>query len=353
MNLQVAEDARYYGALDGLRALSVLAVVWNHARPMGLSAPLASRGYLGVDVFFVISGFLITMLLLREEQRHGNVRLGSFWARRALRLWPLWYGILITLSALFLFVLPNAAMAKPFWRDLPWNATYTSNFIVPGTFLALSWSLALEEQFYLVWPPIVARLRSAAAPVLLFLGGLSVALHLGLFDGLILEWFGRDGARNLALRATLLPFVLGCSLALAPGVLARLARPALALPWLLVLLGCAALPDSVAPGQIRLGAQVAAAGLVAACVGPREPRWLSVRPLRWIGERAYGVYLLHLFCLQLVTSFRPWNHGERDFTAFALVALVSLGAAGLSYRFIERPFLQLKDRFRRGTTGRR
>ena len=345
-NQQVADDARYFGALDGLRALSVLAVVWHHARPTGLTAPAASRGFLGVDVFFVISGFLITALLLREERAHGAVRLGRFWVRRALRLWPLWYGILIVLSLVFLFAVPNAAMAAPFWRDLPWNATYTSNFIVPGTFLALSWSLAVEEQFYLVWPIALAKFRSAAAPMLLFLGGLSVGAHLGLFDALVVDGFGPAATRNLAFRATVLPLVLGASLALAPQWAARIARPALALPWLALLVACAALPEPVTEGQMRIGAQVAAAGLVAACVGPREPRWLTLRPLRWIGERAYGVYLLHLFCLQLVTGFGPWRNGERDLAAFTLVVLTSLVAAGLSYRFFERRFLALKDRFR-------
>jgi peptidoglycan/LPS O-acetylase OafA/YrhL len=338
--------ARYYSALDGLRALSVLAVVWNHARPTGLTAPITTRGYLGVDVFFVISGFLITTLLCREEARSGTVHLGRFWARRALRLWPLWYTILLALSVLFLVVLPDAAMAAPFWRDLPWNATYTSNFIVPGTFLALSWSLAVEEQFYVVWPLALTRLRSVAAPALLFLGGLSVGVHLGLFDGLIVDTLGPHGLQNYALGATVLPLVLGCALALLPAWTARLARPGLAPLWLAALIACALLSPLGSEGPMRLGAQVAAAGLVAACVGSRDPAWLSVRPLRWIGERAYGVYLLHIFCLQLVTSLAPWRDGERDMAAFLLVTALSLVAAGLSYRFLERPFLRLKGRFR-------
>ena len=162
----IAKTPAYFGALDGLRALSVIAVVWHHARPLDWQSPLAQRGFLGVDVFFVISGFLITHLLIREEARAGQVQLTKFWVRRALRLWPLWFTILAALSGLFLTVLSDAPMTAPFWRDLPYNATYTSNLIVPGTFLALSWSLALEEQFYAVWPLVWAKLRSAAAPLL-------------------------------------------------------------------------------------------------------------------------------------------------------------------------------------------
>ncbi len=345
--VQIAANSRYYPALDGLRALSVLAVVWHHARPTGLTDPLTTRGYLGVDVFFVISGFLITTLLCREQEEKGQVSLLRFWMRRILRLAPLWYAILAALSIVFLWVLPDAGMAPAFWRDLPWNATYTSNLIVPGTFLALSWSLAVEEQFYVLWPLVWAKIPSVAVPLLTFLGGVSIGIHLGLFDAVFTEWFGEIGAQALALRATVLPLVLGCALGLAPKFTARIARPELVLPWLAAIVLIAMAPERFTEGQMRLAAQFAAAGLVAACVGRIEPKWLAVPPLRWVGERAYGVYLLHLFCLQLVASFGPWRDGHRDLTAFLLVTALSLVAAGLSYRWLERPFLGLKRRFQR------
>lgn len=349
-----APSPGYFGALDGLRALSVIAVVWHHSRPTDLDSIVASRGYLGVDVFFVISGFLITHLLVREEERDGRVRLGKFWVRRALRLWPLWFTILIVLSILFLAVIPDAPMAAAFWRDLPWNATYTSNLIVPGTLLALSWSLALEEQFYVVWPLVWSKLRSAAMPLLLLLGGLSVGIHLGLFDALFVDWFGARGAQSVALKATVLPLVLGCALALLPQWTAKLSRPVFAMPCLAAVIAMATLGEPVTDGQMRLGAQLASAGLVAACVGPVGPSWLTFAPLRWIGERAYGVYLLHIFCLQLLPvvgsralpAGEAWTQGERGLGAFAFVLVTSLVAAGLSYRFLERPFLRLKSRFR-------
>lgn len=356
MVVPVSSPARptYFKSLDGLRALSVIAVVWHHARPLGTDSVLQTRGFLGVDVFFVISGFLITHLMLREREQHGRFQLAKFWVRRALRLWPLWFAILAVLSFLFLSVLPDAPMAAAFWNDLPWNATYTSNLIVPGTFLALSWSLALEEQFYLLWPLVWSKVQSAAAPLLLFLGGISVGIHLGLFDALLLEWFGPRGSQAFALRATVLPLVLGCALALAPHWTARLARPFLAPLWLALLIGIASLGEPVTAGQMQLAAQLASAGLVASCVGPVGPKWLSVAPLRWVGERAYGVYLLHIFCLQLLPivgshtlpTGEAWARGERGLGAFVFVVATSLVAAGLSYRFLERPFLRVKDRFR-------
>lgn len=343
---QAAPTAQYFPALDGLRALSVLAVVWHHAHPTDLTHVLSTRGYLGVDVFFVISGFLITTLLCREQETKGRVSLPRFWMRRALRLTPLWYAILGVLAVVFLFVVPDAPMAAAFWHDLPWNVTYTSDLIIPGTFLALSWSLAIEEQFYVLWPLIWAKVPSAAMPVLAFLGGGSIAIHLGLFDAVFLEWFGPEWHQLLALRATVLPLVLGCALGLAPGFTARIARPWLALPWLGAIILIAMAPPEVTHSQMRLAAQLAAAGLVAACASPTGPQWLSVRPLRWIGERAYGVYLLHLFCLQLLGSVGPWRDGHRDMYAFLVVFALSLVAAGLSYRWLEQPFLGLKRRFR-------
>ncbi|MEM8713107.1 MAG: acyltransferase [Planctomycetota bacterium] len=342
---EAAGQGRYYRALDGLRGLSVLAVVWHHARPLGFTSELSTRGYLGVDVFFVISGFLITTLLVREEARSGSVSLGRFWVRRALRLWPLWYAILTALALVFWLVIPNAAMAAPFWRDLPWNATYTSNLIVPGTFLALSWSLAVEEQFYIVWPLVWTKVRSAATPLLVFLGGLSVAVHLGLLDAVLVDAFGPIGAQALALKATVLPLILGCAAALGIEQLRWLTRGALAPLLAAVLVAVAALPAPVTEGQMRLVAQVFAAGLVVTCVGVNEPRWLMWKPLCRIGERAYGVYLLHLFALQLVMSLGPWQGGSRGWGGFFFAAVLGVAFAAVSYRWLESPFLRLKKRF--------
>src|SRR5688572_23888607 len=134
---------RVFVSLDGLRALAVLAVVWHHSpigRGIGIGGalwPATFRGYLGVDLFFVLSGFLITTLLLRERERCGRIAVGAFLARRALRILPLYYAVL-GLAALYLGVVrPDAAMTEPFFADLPWYATFTSNWIHAGTFFVI------------------------------------------------------------------------------------------------------------------------------------------------------------------------------------------------------------------------
>src|ERR1019366_3641918 len=145
-----------FGSLDGLRCLAVLPVVWHHATPRPPSG-LLGRGPLGVDLFFAISGFLITTLLLRERRDHGAVSAGRFYARRALRIFPAYY-LVLGLTALRPWLwIPDSPTRDHFLHNLPYWATYTSNWFIdfgvgyPVVF-AFGWSLATEEQFYAVWP---------------------------------------------------------------------------------------------------------------------------------------------------------------------------------------------------------
>ena len=136
---------RTFGSLDGIRAGSILAVIWHHATPRGaFSLAGLDRGYLGVDMFFVLSGFLIVTLLLREKDRNGSVSLKNFYARRTLRIFPVYYAVLACLTVLYLWK-PDAGSAGAFFAELPYYATYTSNWIEP-TVLALTWSLAGHVQ---------------------------------------------------------------------------------------------------------------------------------------------------------------------------------------------------------------
>src|ERR1019366_2756754 len=162
-----------FPSLDGLRCLAVLPVVWHHATPAPPSG-LLGRGPLGVDLFFAISGFLITTLLLRERRAHGAVSVGRFYARRALRIFPAYY-VVLGLTALRWLGMPASATRDHFLHNLPFWATYTSNWFVdfaPGhpVVFAFAWSLATEEQFYAVWPWLAKAprwLMPGAAPLLL------------------------------------------------------------------------------------------------------------------------------------------------------------------------------------------
>jgi peptidoglycan/LPS O-acetylase OafA/YrhL len=170
-------------SLDGLRGLAILAVMLNNARYL-------PGGFLGVDIFFVLSGFLITALLLQEWQRTGTIRLGAFYARRALRLLPALFALLaLVLVAPGLFYL-----AAPPWKDAAIAALYATNWVNAFSLrnmaiLDHTWSLTVEEQFYVLWPPLVPvllalRVRRRWILSMVLLGiSVSTSLRLLLWDG--------------------------------------------------------------------------------------------------------------------------------------------------------------------------
>ena len=153
---------RYFAGLDGLRCLSITAVVWHHCLPAN-SSGIATRGFLGVDLFFVLSGYLIVTLLLREKDRKGHISLKDFWLRRILRLVPAYYLALALLMLTYLVFKPNAPATAELLKSLPIYALYLSNWFSPQVpNLGPTWSLATEEQFYLVWPILEVLLSPLA-----------------------------------------------------------------------------------------------------------------------------------------------------------------------------------------------
>ncbi|MHC4824836.1 MAG: acyltransferase family protein, partial [Planctomycetota bacterium] len=212
MNHRDYLDRRTFGSLDGLRAASILAVIWHHATQRGIfSLPMADRGFLGVDMFFVLSGFLIVTLLLREFDRNGRISLRNFYARRTLRIFPVYYAVLGALTLLYLWK-PEAGSASTFFAELPFYATYTSNW-VDTTVLALTWSLATEEQFYLFWPPVERYLKPLAVPILLVVIGISQLVNFGFFDSQLANIFGDDASILPILQVTFTPICFGVLLA--------------------------------------------------------------------------------------------------------------------------------------------
>ncbi len=292
---------RYWPALDGLRALAVLAVVAFHAGAVWLPA-----GFLGVDVFFVISGFLITTLLLRESESSGAISLAGFWRRRAARLLPALLLMLAGVAAYLLLAAPE--LVARFLQDVRFALLFVTNwdFIlreVPyfaqwqpslGTHL---WSLAVEEQFYLVWPlAVVAALRLGgrrAVGILALVLAVASALLMGLlyvpFADVSRVYFGTDThAFGLAVGAGL-------------AVLVRI-RPHTVPgnPVLLTLAGSAALAGIIAAmallhewdgflyrgGYLGIAILTGLAVVVATTEGNALVGFLSWRPLRWIGPAA-------------------------------------------------------------------
>lgn len=333
-----------WNGLDGLRGLAVLAVVIFH-----LSVGWATNGYVGVDVFFALSGFLITWLLLDERSRTGQIGLPQFYMRRILRLYP-------ALVATVLVVLVLGVLAGQSERVLPGAVAalaYAANWWIytghEALLLEHTWTLAIEEHFYLVWPVLVLLLTSRQRQ-LRSIGVIGAVL---LSVVVLTPWPEVvDGVRGSYLRGA--PIVWGSLLA----ALLRVRQPSERMRAALAPVGLAALVGLVAvmaipwslPGEwltsLRSVPGMLSVIVIAACVtapGSLVERLLSWRILRWVGRRAYGVYLYHLpiimvLSFQLDFGLPRWG---RSLFAFALTMLV----AGLSYRLLESPFLKMKSRF--------
>jgi peptidoglycan/LPS O-acetylase OafA/YrhL len=340
----------YFPALDGLRALAILAVLWHHALPRAESGWLG-RGHVGVRLFFALSGFLITTRLLAERRATGEVALGRFWMRRALRIFPLYYAVL-ALFALYLGLRPSDAGSRHFFDNLLFHASYTSNWFVDyevpyPVWFAFGWSLATEEQFYAWWPLLVSGVRRGTALLVL----LAV---------LALQQLAVYGAFGPWLHATPLRICASLAPALSLGALLGLvleARPGFERLWALfgkfaavaangVVLGLGWLVGSGAGAPLWL--DLAFVALVASLVlAPATwlARTFSSPPLREVGRVSYGIYLFHVPLLGLLRRLSPWL-AEHPGALFVLGLGASLGAAELSYRYLESPLLQLaRQRF--------
>jgi peptidoglycan/LPS O-acetylase OafA/YrhL len=343
-----APHIAYRPGLDGLRAIAVAAVFLYHSRIDWLPG-----GFLGVDLFFVLSGYLITSLLLVEWEARNRIDLRRFWLRRARRLLP----------ALVVVVLGSLALAAIFarqdlahtrsdvlgslfyyanWHQIIANHSYF-NVLGNPSLLQHTWSLAVEEQFYIVWPlllvPCLVLVGRKRMPMIVIAGiAASAALMWILFNP------GGDPSRvyyGTDTRAFLL--LMGILLALVWPWIVRMRR---AVP-LLELFGIAALVGAVLlflrmqdfnPTLFRGGDLAAAfcfAVLVAAVAHPKTGigEALGVAPLRWVGERSYGIYLWHWPIIVLVAGV---NARPSVGIVVGEAALV-LAVAALSYKFVEQP----------------
>jgi len=329
-----------------------------------LPGPLG-RGPLGVDLFFVISGFLITTLLLHERAHSigGRIDLGAFWVRRSLRIFPLYYLVLGAFVLHAVFLRESGPVRDHFLASLPFHATYTSNwFLASGSgtrhvehaiVFAFGWSLATEEQFYALWPPILRASRGRIVPALAM--GLLVLAD----QAVERAWVGSttssvEGPAALALRIVRsfsTPIGLGALLALAadhPGARrlldAVLAQRASSLVALAVVGLAVTVPFSVLTTHLALVALVGAAVLrrdhVLAPV-------LEHRAVRHVGAVSYGIYLLNVPVVWAVKAALGEAATARSGLVVFLVATAgTVVLASLTHRFVERPFLALRARSR-------
>jgi peptidoglycan/LPS O-acetylase OafA/YrhL len=337
----------YRPALDGLRGVAILLVIGKHA----FNWP--RQGGLGVDLFFVLSGFLITSLLLEEGRGGGGVSLRRFYRRRALRLFP----ALATMLLGYLAVMTAKGELGSAVRPLALAVTYTANIALAGdrhampAALAHLWSLAEEEQFYLVWPPLlllVLRFRPR------WIQQLTVSLII-----LVILDRARLGAAGVTLDRIYFapdshaePLLIGCLFGLwqAQGLPAALKRPAmrrrLALASALSFLAATVLLDRfwAALYATPLFTVVCTAAAIVVLTAARDAggvaRLLRARPLVFIGRISYGLYIWHL---PILAAFGA-SALDAGFAVSAIAVTLALLIASLSYTYIELPFLRRKHR---------
>lgn len=349
----------YQPGLDGIRALAIIGVLIYHA-----DVDWFPGGFLGVDVFFVLSGFLITTLILEEYDRSGRVDFKRFYIRRAQRLLPALFTMLLVVGAVVAFAYRDAARA--FGTDAISALLYVTNwwyiiadqsyfeFIGRPALLNHLWSLAVEEQFYLIWPAVAfllmrsgARKRvrrvaiAAAIASTAWMATLAItngypqfadpsrayfgtdAHAMGLLVGAALATVWRPGRLPMQIAVRPRRILTGVAIVLLAGIVATYAFASWYSAWLY-------------RGGF-LGLAIVVAATIALATHPALPigRWIGRQPMRYLGQRSYGIYLWH-WPIFMVT--RPYLDIPLDGPAlFALRIGLTLGIAELSYRFVEMP----------------
>ena len=343
-------------AFDGLRALAVLAVMVHHAH-----VPFMDGGFLGVDVFFVLSGFLITALLVQERDRNGTVDVWRFYARRSLRLFPALL-VMVAVVTPILLVWDDGELRSNSLETIPWTLGYLTNYLAMiverglGVF-GHTWSLAIEEQFYLLWPPALLLMLHRRSPR--FAAGVAVAGAGVVAVGRAVTWIVFENVEYtyFALHARADALLIGCAVALmmthmstadVERLARRCARPAVVVGALLLAL--AAVATATAGWVYVVGLLLAAlcsVFVIAQIAGHPDStvaRLLSWRPLVFVGSISYGVYLWHFPVFELVKDAVP---GTRFVVLVAVQFAGSFAAALLSWFVVERPTLRWKNRLRR------
>jgi peptidoglycan/LPS O-acetylase OafA/YrhL len=351
---------RRFASLNGLRCLAILEVIAYHASGRR-TGPLA-RGT-GVSLSFAISGFLITTLLVREFLKSGRIDVRRFYARRTLRIFPLYFTVLLVYVLLVLLTRRHAPEGAAFIHHLPAFVTFTSNWFVPlgqgpSTVFYYAWSLATQEQFYLLWAPV---LLLCLAPGRWWRAGAAMLVLIAI-DEIATHAVGGSDLLLTIVRSIGLPICLGALWALVLhsrrgfAVARRVIGHRAAAATLLVAVVVAMV--TLAPSEVL---EFLLAALVAACC-IREDNLaaplLTLAPLVFMGEISYGMYLLHMLAID---SVRPFLGVRFGVAVFAAGAAVTVALAYASHRWFESPILRYRDRGRprgpapveRGTAGGR
>ncbi|MFT4135450.1 MAG: acyltransferase [Microbacterium sp.] len=344
------KGARRFPALDGLRALSILMVLTVHMHDPFMWDFF--NGSFGVTMFFCISGFLITTLLLREEDANGRVSLRGFYIRRVFRILPL-YLLALVLATVLVLGFGLGSGGDTFLQRLPLLATFNGEFAGSGTF-SHSWSLGIEEKFYILWP-------------LLAFGVPFVRSHIGAVLGVLLPAaLAAAFIEPVAYFGIYMPIIGGCALAVAMhhrrsfGVVFALARPWIGASLFVVMLIMSELSGSL-PWKEAIGyahvtfAVAVLLALPGTLIGKAWPRrLLSLRPVVFYGQLAYGIYLFHPFVGEVVDMFAaPGSESVPQILArFIAMFVGSFALAWVLKISVEDPMISLGRRLARASRSR-
>lgn len=332
-------DQKTIPSLDGIRAIAALLVVGLHG------AYNFIPGRLGVLIFFVLSGFLITRLLLIEESQTGTVCLKRFYERRSFRIFPAFYAYCLAVT---LYLLPH-----PPWAKLATCYLYVSNYALvwmsPDFPMPGAWSLSIEEQFYLLWPASFRRLVRRGKSLLKTLAVIIIAVQIWK----VVLFFAHADREYLhsASDTRCSDLLVGCILAIlmhrrfrVPGFLLRPIATLIPLSLLLA----AAWFDARGQHEIAIAffytpAAIATALLMLQCIAlcDRRPfRWLDWGWIRYLGRISYSLYLWHGFAIAAVLAMGPMKYRWHIVLVFVLATVF----ASASHYCIEQPFLSLRRR---------
>jgi peptidoglycan/LPS O-acetylase OafA/YrhL len=347
-------SATFFSSLDGLRCISILAVIWHHTGIHAGGLNLARQGYLGVDLFFAISGFLITTLLLRERERFGSISLRDFYIRRTLRIFPLYYAVVLIYVVLVLALERGTPAGRDFLKNLPYFLTYTANWFVVldgRVIFYFAWSLATEEQFYLVWPTI-EKLWRGWKPVWLIVAVLLVrqVVEAAVTGGAL----PRENLAVIIVLAIYPPLLGGVVMAhvLHDRRTFERAKQVLGTRWAAVLILAAlfAALEFAWPRSIVWTLMVVLVGAVVIRESNGLAPLLTLRPVAHIGMVSYGMYLMHMLSYNLVKKALAILDWTNPWLLFPVTAAIATLAATFSYYYYEAWFLRLKQRFTRVRT---
>lgn len=344
---QMAQDpGGYQPQLDGVRAIAVLAIIVFHARTSWLPG-----GFIGVDVFFVLSGFLITRILQREMATKGSISFKDFYIRRALRLFPA-LAVACAIIAILNWILVTLPERSATLVGTIGALTYSSTWLMAFNVVDLgdmvpTWSLAVEEHFYVIWPVLALLVLRGPRrlPAMLILTSVAAA-----YTFIIPAVFGwNEGRSYYAPDTRAVQLLIGCLVAVV------LQEINVRIPAIWALGACVPLVAfAVVPGVFpdlfyaRGGSVLVAlaAGFIVAHAATSGKSWtsrvLATAPMVWVGQRSYGIYLWNLPIISLMA-----------FTGSGVAAilgklLLCFLIPALSYRYIEQPFLRLKKHFTGG-----